>query len=66
MEGPRERSINSVSGANAVAGAAVSAPVSREVGAGHETGASSRKSSEETRQIGRVFFESPGTRSNGG
>ncbi|MDQ0710615.1 hypothetical protein QFZ55_000067 [Streptomyces luteogriseus] len=27
---------------------------------------SSRKSSEETRQIGRVFFESPGTRSNGG
>ncbi|GHD35891.1 hypothetical protein GCM10010313_83580 [Streptomyces violarus] len=38
----------------------------REVNAGDETEPSSRKSSEETRQIGRVFFEPPGTRSNGG
>jgi hypothetical protein len=42
------------------------APASREVNAGDETEPSSRKSGEETRQIGRVFFESPGTRSNGG
>ncbi len=37
-----------------------------EVNAGDETEPSSRKSGEETRQIDRVFFESPGTRSNGG
>jgi hypothetical protein len=55
-----------ISAANAVAGAAVPAPAGREVDAGDETGFSSRKSSEEIRQIGRVFFESPGTRGNGG
>ncbi|MFF8394867.1 hypothetical protein [Streptomyces sp. NPDC016172] len=38
----------------------------REVNAGDETESSSRKNSEETRQICRVFCESPGTRSNGG
>ncbi|MFC9685537.1 hypothetical protein [Streptomyces sp. NPDC056948] len=39
---------------------------SPEVNAGDETASSSRKDGEETRQIGRVFFELPGTRSDGG
>ncbi|MFF7769052.1 hypothetical protein ACFZC7_21375 [Streptomyces massasporeus] len=41
-------------------------PDDREADVGDETEPSSRKKGEETRQIGCVFFESPGTRSSGG
>ncbi|MFF5846958.1 hypothetical protein ACFY74_36470 [Streptomyces massasporeus] len=78
-EGPRERSINSVPGTDERGtgqdvrfklrggnGADGQTPAGREGDVGDETEPSSRKKGEETRQIGCVFFESPGTRSSGG
>ncbi|MFG2811521.1 hypothetical protein [Streptomyces massasporeus] len=78
-EEPRERSINSASGTDergmgqhvrfelrGANGADGQTPDGREADVGDETEPSSRKKGEETRQISRVFFESPGTRSSGG